>query len=79
MGNYNVSRDKKTGLKMHKKKGALRTGKLRQTNRGKQDKYPPNKQPAVGIQQRKDTSTPDVQDRSRQPEKLIFNKGTMNP
>lgn len=50
------------------------------TNRGNQDnEYPPNKQLAVGIQQRKDTSTPDMQERSGQPEELIFNEGTMNP
>lgn len=61
-------------LKMYKKKGAMRTEKLRQTG-GTRD----NEQLAVGIQQQKDTSTPDVQERSGQPENLIFSKETMNP
>lgn len=66
-------------LKMYKKKGAMRTEKLRQTGGTRDNEYPPNKQLAVGIQQQIDTSTPDVQERSGQPENLIFSKETMNP
>lgn len=77
-GQLQCLRRQEDRLKMHKKKGAMRRGRLRQTGGTRTVSALLISNPQLGRQQWKDTGTPDVQERSGQPEKLIFSKGTMN-